>query len=181
MKLSATTAERVRFIAGGVSGCHAEAPRKAQGEWGCRCCLLTKFHHCWGRMTSTLTIQARFAVLALQRLLTGLPVAAACFLAGLVVASAQTPPAVAARAPGDEVIKMQAFVSTGTRFNDRTVTDSPVPIDVVTDFEIRATGLTEPAQVLQRLVPSVNFPRTSIADGTDSARPLTLRGLAPDQ
>ena len=76
---------------------------------------------------------------------------------------------------------MQAFVSTGTRFNDRTVTDSPVPIDVVTDFEIRATGLTEPAQVLQRLVPSVNFPRTSIADGTDSARPLTLRGLAPDQ
>jgi iron complex outermembrane recepter protein len=132
-------------------------------------------------MTSTLTIQARFAVLALQRLLTGLPVAAACFLAGPVVASAQTPPAVAARAPGDEVIKMQAFVSTGTRFNDRTVTDSPVPIDVVTDFEIRATGLTEPAQVLQRLVPSVNFPRTSIADGTDSARPLTLRGLAPDQ
>ena len=101
-------------------------------------------------MTSTLTIQARFAVLALQRLLTGLPVAAACFLAGPVVASAQTPPAVAARAPGEEVIKMQAFVSTGTRFNDRTVTDSPVPIDVVTDFEIRATGLTEPAQVLQR-------------------------------
>ena len=51
-------------------------------------------------MTSTLTIQARFAVLALQRLLTGLPVAAACFLAGPVVASAQTPPAVAARAAG---------------------------------------------------------------------------------
>ncbi len=114
----------------------------------------------------------------LRRLLTGLPVAVAFF--STLNLTAQIVPAPVATS-GDEVVKMNPFVSTGTRFNDRTVVESPVPIDIVTDREIRATGLSEPAQILQRLVPSVNFPRTSISDGTDSARPLTLRGLAPDQ
>ncbi|MGH7712716.1 MAG: TonB-dependent receptor plug domain-containing protein, partial [Gemmatimonadaceae bacterium] len=47
--------------------------------------------------------------------------------------------------------------------------------------ELKSTGRTETAQILQTLAPSVNFPRTSIADGTDHTRPATLRGLAPDQ
>lgn len=95
---------------------------------------------------------------------------------------AQTAPATpAAPKKADEAIVMEAFVSTGTRFNDRTVTDSPVPIDVVSAADLKLTGFSESAQILQRLVPSVNFPRTSISDGTDSARPLTLRGLASDQ
>ncbi|MSU22659.1 MAG: TonB-dependent receptor [Opitutus sp.] len=101
-------------------------------------------------------------------------------LSALAPLSAQTAPAAAKKAP-EEVIKMEAFVSTGTRFNNRTVTESPVPIDIVSNLDLKLTGLTEPAQILQRLVPSVNFPRTSISDGTDSARPLTLRGLASDQ
>src|SRR5688500_18380276 len=35
--------------------------------------------------------------------------------------------------------------------------------------------------MLQALVPSFNFPRPSLTDGTDHIRPATLRGLAPDQ
>ena len=35
-------------------------------------------------------------------------------------------------------------------------------------------------QVIQTLAPSFNFPRPTIADGTDSIRPATLRGLGPD-
>src|SRR5882757_1292488 len=83
--------------------------------------------------------------------------------------------------PADEVITLDAFVSTGTRFNNRTVTESPVPIDVVTRNEITSGGYTETAQILQTLVPSFNYPRPSLTDGTDHIRPATLRGLAPDQ
>ncbi|MEO6244793.1 MAG: TonB-dependent receptor plug domain-containing protein, partial [Opitutaceae bacterium] len=98
------------------------------------------------------------------------------------VALAQTAPANANAATAkDDPIKLEAFVSTGTRFNDRTVTQSPVPIDIVTSKEMQQGGYTETSQMLQALVPSFNFPRPSLNDGTDHIRPATLRGLAPDQ
>ncbi len=78
-------------------------------------------------------------------------------------------------------MKLEEYVSIGTRFSDRTVVDSPVPIDIVTSQELSRGGATETGQVLQALVPSFNFPRATIADGTDHIRPATLRGLAPDQ
>jgi iron complex outermembrane receptor protein len=92
--------------------------------------------------------------------------------------SAQTTAAAAAK---EDPVKMEAFVSTGTRFNDRTVAESPVPIDIITAAEINSGGYTETAQILQTLVPSFNYPRPSLTDGTDHIRPATLRGLAPDQ
>lgn len=48
------------------------------------------------------------------------------------LASAQTDP-----------IMLEAFVSTGARFSDRTVTESPVPIDMVVNTELRQGGYTE--------------------------------------
>lgn len=78
-------------------------------------------------------------------------------------------------------MKLEAFVATGSRFNDRTVTESSVPIDVVSGADLRAGGYTETNQMLQAAVPSYNFPRPTVADGTDHIRPATLRGLAPDQ
>ena len=56
-----------------------------------------------------------------------------------------------------------------------------VPVDVITQDEIAATGYAETAQVIQALAPSFNFPRPTITDGTDTVRPATLRGLGPDQ
>ncbi len=78
-------------------------------------------------------------------------------------------------------IRVDEVVAIGTRRSDRTVINSPVPVDVLNSQAILSTGLSETSQILQRLAPSVNFPRTSIADGTDHMRPVTLRGLAPDQ
>ncbi len=40
---------------------------------------------------------------------------------------------------------------------------------------------TETAKALADAVPSLNFPRPAISDGSDHARPATLRGLPPDQ
>ncbi|HEX8211894.1 MAG TPA: TonB-dependent receptor [Longimicrobium sp.] len=76
---------------------------------------------------------------------------------------------------------LEGIVAVGTRRPDRVATETPVPVDVVTAADIEATGLTETSQIIQRLAPSVNFPRATIADGTDHIRPATLRGLAPDQ
>ncbi len=81
----------------------------------------------------------------------------------------------------ENLIGMGEVVVTGTRRADRTVVESPVPIDVLPTAEIRQTGLTETSQLIQVAVPSFNFPRPSIADGTDHLRPATLRGLGPDQ
>ncbi len=81
----------------------------------------------------------------------------------------------------ENLIGLGEVVVTGTRRADRTVVESPVPIDVLAAAEIRQTGLTETSQLIQMAVPSLNFPRPSIADGTDHLRPATLRGLGPDQ
>ncbi len=81
----------------------------------------------------------------------------------------------------DSVVKLEAFVATGSRFNNRTVTESPVPVDVISGAELQKGGYTETAQMIQAQVPSFNFPRPSLTDGTDHIRPATLRGLAPDQ
>ena len=78
-------------------------------------------------------------------------------------------------APDDTIIV------TGTRRSDRTVADSPVPIDVIGSEAITNTGATETNRILNQLVPSFNFPQPSIADGSDALRPATLRGLSPDQ
>jgi iron complex outermembrane receptor protein len=77
--------------------------------------------------------------------------------------------------PGDQV------VVTGTRAANRTVADSPVPIDVISSEALASSGLGETNKILNQLVPSFNFPQPSITDGTDVIRPASLRGLAPDQ
>jgi iron complex outermembrane receptor protein len=75
----------------------------------------------------------------------------------------------------------QIIIVTGTRRTDRTVADSTVPIDVLSSESLLNQGTTETNRLLNNLVPSFNFPQPSLTDGTDSLRPATLRGLAPDQ
>jgi iron complex outermembrane receptor protein len=73
------------------------------------------------------------------------------------------------------------IIVTGTRQSDRTVAESPVPIDVIDGRILERTGSTDTNKALSFLVPSFNFPQPSITGGTDIIRPATLRGLAPDQ
>jgi iron complex outermembrane recepter protein len=73
------------------------------------------------------------------------------------------------------------IVVLGTRRTDRTVADSPVPVDVITADQLTQSGFTETNRLLNEQVPSFNFPQPSITDGTDVVRPATLRGLSPDQ
>jgi iron complex outermembrane receptor protein len=77
--------------------------------------------------------------------------------------------------------EQNSIVVTGTRTTNRTVANSPVPVDVIGADQIANTGQTETNRILNQLVPSFNFPQPSIADGSDALRPATLRGLSPDQ
>ncbi len=72
-------------------------------------------------------------------------------------------------------------VVTGTRVSNRTVLDTAAPVDVISADALKNTGTTEINQALAMALPSLNFPRPSLADGTDTIRPATLRGMAPDQ
>ncbi len=73
------------------------------------------------------------------------------------------------------------IIVTGTRVAGRTATDTAVPVDVIDIAQLETVGTTELNEALSIAVPSFNFPRPGLADGTDTIRPATLRGLGPDQ
>ncbi len=77
--------------------------------------------------------------------------------------------------------ELEQIVITGTRVANRSALDTVAPVDVVSAETLRNVGVTEVNQALSVALPSFNFPRPGLADGTDTIRPATLRGLAPDQ
>lgn len=100
----------------------------------------------------------------------------------LAVVLALAAPAQAQEASRTDGAKaLDTVIVTGTRVTDRTVAQSQSPIDIITPELLQATGTTELATALARALPSLNFPRPAIADGTSGVRPAQLRGLAPDQ
>ncbi len=119
-----------------------------------------------------------------MKIIKALALSGVCSLSLISPALAQQNQAVAqepAAQAQSEVPDEQTIIVTGTRRSDRTVADSPVPIDVIGSEAISRTGQTETNRILNQLVPSFNFPQPSIADGSDALRPATLRGLSPDQ
>lgn len=72
-------------------------------------------------------------------------------------------------------------VVTGTRVANRTALDTVSPVDIISADTLKSTGSTELNQALSVALPSLNFPRPALTDGTDTIRPATLRGMAPDQ
>ena len=73
----------------------------------------------------------------------------------------------------------EEIVVTGTRLRQRSVTDSLVPIDVISSDEVARQGSTELDMLLRNVVPSFNISATS-GDAGVVVRPTNLRGLAPD-
>ena len=83
--------------------------------------------------------------------------------------------------PAEAVTKLEEIVVIGSRIEGRSITDSPVPVDLIKQEDMRNTGQLEVGRAIQRLIPSFNFSSSSISDGTDALRPATLRGMGPDQ
>lgn len=90
--------------------------------------------------------------------------------------------AAATKETGNKVEALSAIIVTGTRKVNRSATESSQPIDVVTTEDLeKRTGSSELGTALSKLIPSINFPRPSVADGTEFVRPAQLKGLSPDQ
>jgi len=98
-------------------------------------------------------------------------------LAGVAAAPLLFGQAYAQTAPDKEDV----IIVTGTRVADRTALDTAVAVDVLGSAELEKGGVTEINQALAVALPSFNFPRPALNDGTDTVRPASLRGLAPDQ
>ncbi|MBE8167564.1 MAG: TonB-dependent receptor [Shewanella sp.] len=100
----------------------------------------------------------------------------------LAIATALTTPSVLSAPATESADKSVETISVlGSRVSSRTATDSAVPVDIIEAESLTKSGFTELGQSLQSTVPSFNFTRTQVSDGSDLFRPATLRGLQPDQ
>ncbi|NNG21703.1 TonB-dependent receptor plug domain-containing protein [Telluria aromaticivorans] len=81
----------------------------------------------------------------------------------------------------DPAASTATVVVTGTRVANRTALDTAAPVDIISADTLKNVGSTEMNQALSMALPSLNFPKPAITDGTDTIRPATLRGMAPDQ
>lgn len=73
--------------------------------------------------------------------------------------------------------QLDAVVVTGVRGRERTMLNSPSPIDVFSTADIQAVSYTDTADILQTLIPSFNIGREPSSDGATFIRPMELRGL----
>ncbi|MCH8173894.1 MAG: TonB-dependent receptor [Proteobacteria bacterium] len=96
-------------------------------------------------------------------------------------ASGLSTQAMAQQSDDADVSRLEEIVVTGSRGRPRTVADSPVPIDVFTEADLRAISYTDTNDILKTLVPSFNLTRQPISDGASFIRPAELRGLPTDK
>jgi iron complex outermembrane receptor protein len=80
-----------------------------------------------------------------------------------------------AQEPTEEGI--EEIVVVGTRRLDRTVANSPVPVDVFQGSEFQNMGTGDMDDMMRTLVPSYNVKRFALDDEASLVRPATLRGL----
>lgn len=74
----------------------------------------------------------------------------------------------------------EEIVVTGTRAQPRSVVESMVPIDVLSDDDFINQGETDVSTLLRTVAPSYNVNTQPISDAATIARPANLRNLAPD-
>lgn len=72
-------------------------------------------------------------------------------------------------------------VVVGTRFNPRSVLDSPVPIDNISSTELEATGQLTLDQMINFKMQSFNASQQTVSDATAHFNPADLRGLGPSR
>ena len=80
----------------------------------------------------------------------------------------------------DAPVRLESLVVVGTRAQPRSVLDSAVPIDIVSNEAFEKQGGADLPDLLRTLVPSYNVNTQPISDASTVVRPANLRGLAPD-
>ena len=94
-----------------------------------------------------------------------------------ILAPAGFAPVAMAQQNADEI---EQVIVTGSRGRPRTVSDSPVPIDVFSADDIESISYTDMNDIIKTLVPSFTV-RQSNSDGAEFIRPAMLRGMPSDK
>ena len=81
----------------------------------------------------------------------------------------------------DANILGEVVISTGSRSSQRTITDSPLPIDVLATKDLLSTGQTTFDKALQYRVPSFNTVNTPVNDATTLLDPYEIRNMGPSR
>ena len=90
-------------------------------------------------------------------------------------------PTVSAQAPeAAPVAEIEELVVIGSRRQDRSATDLPVPVDVIGGSDFENMGSTDMDDMLANLIPSYNVDQVPIGDAATLVRPANLRGLSSD-
>lgn len=97
------------------------------------------------------------------------------FTSSLLLAAASP---FAEAATDDTKLSAVTVISTGVRGQQRTVADSPAPIDIISSEQLLKTGRAELSEAISKLLPSFNF-GTNIAGYNSVTRPLSNRSLGP--
>ena len=90
------------------------------------------------------------------------------------------PISVPASAQEGEGLTDEVIIVVGSRRQDRSAADSPVPVDIIGSEELRNLGDTDMDALLATLVPSYNVDTQPISDAATVIRPASLRGLPSD-
>ena len=82
--------------------------------------------------------------------------------------------------PESEDLVLEEFVVVGTRRDEQTLRDAPVPLQIIRGEALTTQGSTDLDDLLRATVLSYNVQRHGIDDEATLVRPATLRGLPPD-
>lgn len=75
----------------------------------------------------------------------------------------------------------EVVISTGSRGSQRTITDTPLPVDVLSAEDLGSTGQLTFDKALQYRVPAFNTVQTPVNDATSLLDPYELRNMGPSR
>ena len=82
----------------------------------------------------------------------------------------------------EDNLALDEVVLVGSRNRNRTVVNTPVPVDVIDVTELLSSGpQVSVNDILNYVAPSFTSTSQTVSDGTDHIDPAALRGLGPDQ
>lgn len=75
----------------------------------------------------------------------------------------------------------EVVIAVGSRNSKRTITDSPIPVDILSATDLRSTGQPTFDKALQYRVPSFNTVNTPVNDATSLLDPYEIRNMGPSR
>ena len=90
------------------------------------------------------------------------------------------PPDTTIEEENEPSVEIQEAVFVGSRRQDRSVAESPVPVDIINQEDLAQQGYTDMHSMLSTVIPSYNVNSQPVSGSPSLVRPAYLRGLPGD-